>query len=61
MEYTCSKISSSFKKDKLSFPKKGKCKLEDTKLILIVKKDKLFYNNIDDENETNFHMVIDKN
>lgn len=30
-------------------------------VCFLLKKDKLFYNNIDDENETNFHMVIDKN
>lgn len=46
--FDCKKIYSSFKKDCLHFPKKGKCKLNGDTLILLVKKNREFY---DQENE----------
>ena len=47
VEFNCIKIMSSFKKDQLQFPKKGKVIIDQrtNQLTLGVKKDKLFLTN----------------
>lgn len=63
VEFNCIKIMSSFKKDQLQFPKKGKVIIDQrtNQLTLGVKKDKLFFNQqFNDEYQTSSHQVTKK-
>lgn len=63
VKFNCIKIMSSFKKDQLQFPKKGKVIIDQrtNQLTLEVKKDKCFFNQqFNDEYQTSSHQVTKK-
>lgn len=41
--FSCSKISSTFKRDNLNFPRKGSCLLEGSNLVLRIQKTYTYY------------------
>lgn len=51
--FECRKIESTFKNDELNFPRKGKCKIQDSNLVLLFIKDNF---NID-QNQNEFKTV----